>query len=52
MMPHHLPLSALPPSFEGNPVAFCFALFALILVVSLSLAQVLRCAVDVELLDT
>lgn len=46
MMPHHLKLSAFPPSFEGSPWAFCFALFALILVVSLSLAQVLRHACE------
>ncbi|WP_103730190.1 hypothetical protein [Novosphingobium sp. HII-3] len=41
-MPHDLPASAFPPSFEGNPWAFFFALFSLSLIVLLSLAQILR----------
>lgn len=42
LMPHRVPVSDLPSSFEGNAWAFCFALFSLLLIVSLSLGQVLK----------
>lgn len=41
-MPHHLSPSVYPPSFEGNAWAFFFALFSLILVVSLAVGQILK----------
>ncbi|EJL21885.1 hypothetical protein [Novosphingobium sp. AP12] len=41
LMPHHVPLSALPPSFEGNAWAYAFALFGLTLVSFLSLKKLL-----------
>lgn len=41
LMPHHVPPSALPPSFEGNAWAYAAALFSLTLASCLSLKRLL-----------